>query len=381
MRYAFRKKRYQALASALDVVGGLASAARRVKPFPVSPKKILVVRLDQLGDLLPATALPQVLKENFGGAQVYFLTNPSGEALLRHNPYVDRVWVFEPGWYSRGKRNTPGALKEGKLVRELRNEKIDLAFSLRGDARENLLLRRAGVGFSVGYGITGGGFLLDRTAPYAEAAHESQHVLNLLAFAGIRPSPLKPKVYFSEEEERLFKEDLRRAGIEGKGWTGVQADAGTEAKEWPLDNLERFLSLCEKERPNAKLVFIGSDAGRGEWLERRLAESKSPNRRSLVGKTGLRQLLFLLRSLDRFIGADSGPAHAAASFGVPTLFLASGTNVFEKWKPPFENAEFLRHEVPCAPCHRIRCNVNGHPCMRDISPEAVLGWLKERAHA
>jgi ADP-heptose:LPS heptosyltransferase len=377
-RYTFRKKRMLALAAAADAAGRFLLRGRPVRKTPISPKKILLIRLDHLGDLLPATALPQLLKENFPGAQVHFVTNEAGEALLRNNPYVDRVWPFEPGWFVRGKRKAFG-MKYGALVRALRREKIDLAFSLRGDVRENWFLRRAGVHHAIGFGITGGGFLLDREAVYVKDVHESQHTLDLLRYAGVNASELEPRIYFSEEEEEKFKRDMRSWGMEPGRWIGFQADAGTEAKEWPLENLDALIAGCENWGSGARIVFVGSDPFRARWLEKRLGEHK--NRITLMGKTDLRQLFYVLKSVRSFVGPDSGPAHIAASFGHPTLFLYSGTNVVDQWRPMAENARLLRYPVPCSPCHLTVCPVKGHPCMSQIKPHDVLLWLKEHAHA
>ena len=111
-----------------------------------------------------------------------------------------------------------------------------------------------------------------------------------------------------------------------------------------------------------------------------LAGNPSLPWKNLIGRTSLRELLFLIRRSRLFIGPDSGPTHVAASYGIPTLFLYSGTNVFEQWRSLEENAEFLRHSVPCSPCHLTRCPVQGHPCMTGIEPSAILLWIKERSH-
>ena len=92
----------------------------------------------------------------------------------------------------------------------------------------------------------------------------------------------------------------------------------------------------------------------------------------------MRDLCLLMKRFRVFIGPDSGPTHIAASLGVPSLFLYSGTNVFEQWKPLSEAAVILRHSVPCSPCHLEVCNVQGHPCMSEIKPEAVLKALEEK---
>ena len=96
---------------------------------------------------------------------------------------------------------------------------------------------------------------------------------------------------------------------------------------------------------------------------------------SLTGELSLRELFTLMRKMRAFIGPDSGPTHIAASLGIPTLLLYSGTNEFDQWKSLSPSASFLRTDVYCAPCHRTVCPIKGHLCMAWIEPQKVLQWL------
>ena len=380
MRYVFQKKRYTAAASVLDALGGLFFRAHHHHfPEKFSPKKILVIRLDHMGDILPSTAIPQALKENFPEARIHFLTNSMGEALLKNNPYVDRVWVFNPNWFARGARKRREGLE--KMARQLRKERFGLGFSLRGDLRENWLLWRAAVKFRIGYGITGGSFLLTHAVPYASGAHESKHAFDLLRFAGISTEILPPKIYWSPEEEEDCRQRLALKGFTKDKWLGIQVDAGTAAKEWPWEHYRKLLELLERRTPQTRVVFFGSSHDRAKRLEAVLKNEGSKKWLNLVGYTDTRELFFLLKSLRFCVGPDSGPMHVAASFDIPTLFLFSGTNIFEAWKPLGESAYVLRHEVPCSPCRKTVCPIEGHPCMSGIQPESVMSWLEEHRHS
>lgn len=376
MSYVFRKKRYRTLATAVDTFGrGL--FRRRESPPPKDPKKILLVRLDHLGDVLAATGVPQVLKEHFPSAEVLFLTSEAGAALLANNPYVDRVIPYNAPWFNRGGRLRAAATYR-KLIGELRRLKIDLGLSLRGDARENLLLHLGRVRYKVGYGITGAGFLLERQLSYRIEAHESQHTLDVLRALGIRRDFLLPSLFFTAEEEARI--DAYRAETGQRLPIGVQLDAGSEAKRWPEGNRAAFVDEALETFPAARFVFVGQDAATGVWLDKRLRNAEPGQAANLIGKTSLRDLAMRLKACKLFVGPDSGPTHLAAAMGIPTLFLFSGTNVFEKWRSIAENADFLRNPVPCSPCHLRRCPVEGHPCMAGISAQKAILWLKERVH-
>jgi len=370
MDYVFRKKSTACFVSVVDIIGRVFFHLE--KPVPPKAESIVVVRLDHLGDILGSTGIPQSLKGSHPSARILFLTTSAGKALLENNPYVDEIIVYDPPWF---RRSGAGRGQGGfwKIVRELKKRRISIGLSLRGDARENLMLFLAGVRFRIGYGITGLGFLLNRQLTYREGVPEAHHSLDVLRALGIRREVLPPSLYFSEEEERR----ARSLGSEadGKKVVGIQFDAGSQAKTWPEANRSAFLEEVFQGLPGAQFLFLGSDPAMAAWLDKKLNGRPSVN---MVGKTSLRELLVRLKSCHYFVGPDSGPAHMAAALEVPTLFLYSGTNQFEKWRPEAENADFLRNPVSCSPCHLTVCNVDGHPCMAGIPAERAVHWLKER---
>ncbi len=79
----------------------------------------------------------------------------------------------------------------------------------------------------------------------------------------------------------------------------------------------------------------------------------------------------LLERADLFIGADSGPAHLAASAGTLSVVLFSGTNQPRQWRPWSRHSLTLRRRVPCQPCHQKVCPLANHPCMSGLDPDRV----------
>lgn len=380
MKYVFKRKTLRVLAAMLDAVGWFLFVAGRCRESPVKNfRNILILRLDHLGDILPATAIPQLLKEHFGGCGVTFLTSSAGAALLKNNPFVDEVLVYDAPWFARRRPVKKESAGFWQTVRQIQKRKFDLALCLRGDIRENFLVFAGGVSHRVGYGVTGGGFFLTRQLVYREGTHENQHTLDILRVLGIWLEVLRGVIYFTFEEEQFLRTHWQVNSLQ-KNWATVQLKAGTEAKQWPRSQAEEFMALCAEKLPQQSLLFIGDSMEGLEWLSDFFKKNPSLAWKNLIGQTSLRELFWLIRQSRFFIGPDSGPTHVAASFGIPTLFLYSGTNEFEQWKSLEENADFLRNPVPCSPCHKIHCPVPGHPCMSGIDPEQVLRWILERSH-
>ena len=93
------------------------------------------------------------------------------------------------------------------------------------------------------------------------------------------------------------------------------------------------------------------------------------------------ELAAVIEQSDLFVGADSGPAHLAAAVGTPAVVLFSGTNDPRQWQPWGTDVTVVRHEVRCSPCHRERCPLKEHPCMRGLEVEEVARTVEKAARA
>ena len=387
MKYVFRKRRYIVLAALLDAFGYFLFRLFGVRKSiqETAPRNILVIRMDHLGDVLMATSVPKLIKESFPGCRVTFLTSSWAAALLENNPFVDEVMLYDAPWFSKKRyRKTGKSGSFSKLIRSVREKNFDLAVGLRGDLRENYLMFRAGIKARVGYGITGGGFLLTKEIDYNYSAHESERTLDLLRALGARKASLAPELYFSQGEDTSLNQKFLELGrSRNDKYIGYQIDAGAESKEWPLESAKAFINNVAGQFPDYKIVLVGSNSEKSRLLRQPSGLPRNDTRArsegkviDLVGKTTIRDLCILGRKFSAFVGPDSGPSHIAAALGVKTVFLFSGTNDFERWKPLSENAFVLKHPTKCTPCYLDTCNVKGHPCMSEIKPDRVMRVLE-----
>jgi lipopolysaccharide heptosyltransferase II len=332
--------------------------------------------MDHVGDVLLATGVPKALKENYPQSRIIFLTSSWSAPLLENNPFIDEIVLYDAPWFSskRYKKDHKAHCLSG-LIRSLRGKNIDLALGLRGDLRENLILFLSKAKERVGYGITGGGFLLTQEVSYHRGVHETVHLLALLNALGIRCDSLEPKLYFEDSETQEFNARLEKFGLGPKDKIlSFLIGAGSSAKAWPMGHVNQFIKEFSIRHPEIKILLVGSS----QTLASKLAGVDGKQVINLVGETSLRELSLLIRRSLVFVGPDSGPTHIAAALGIPTIFLYSGTNCFEQWRPLAECATVLRQQVPCAPCALEACPIEGHPCMSEILPEMVLGALESR---
>jgi heptosyltransferase-2 len=402
---------------ALDFLGTISMAVfRRLRAIRrvEDPRRILVVQLDHLGDAVLSTPLIAALRNAYPAAAIDVLASPSNHEVFDAVPHVTRVLVAERTWFERHPDRWGFLRAVWSLGRSLRGAEYDLGIDVRGDVLSVMVLALAGVPRRVGWSMGGGSFLLTDVAPWIPGRHEVRSRLALLARLGIPldesarvdvPVPDEDRVNVARRLADAWpRRAVRRsevhtaAGRSGRvspAWEpralppelesiddeadwlhagrfspippilAVHLGAGNAAKRWPTRSwktlIERFLAA------GWRVVVVGGidDVP----LSKNLVTHE--RMRDWTGSLSVTQTTALLERADLFIGADSGPAHLAASAGTLSVILFSGTNQPRQWRPWSRHSLVIRHRVPCQPCHQKVCPLGDHPCMSKLDPDRV----------
>jgi heptosyltransferase-2 len=422
-RYRYSKLRWRVLVHALDLMGAVMMLAwRRFRPIrPVeNPKRILIVQLDHLGDSVLTSPLIAQLKLAYPAATIDVMASPSNHEVFEADPAVDRVMVAERTWFERQPQQWGFLRAVWNLGRAIRSEKYDLGIDVRGDVLTVLVLTLGGIPRRVGWAMGGGGFLLTDLAEWVRGRHEVRSRLALLVPLGITPDESARALVHVPDEDRGTvarwlseawpRKNTRRIEVPvGAGWTSrhhrneshrtppamlsrvlpedperlhagrfgalppmlaVHLGAGTAAKRWPRRHWSTLIQKFLDE--GWRVVIVGGPTDPP-------ASQDLPNHdrlRDWTGRLTVTQTTALLERADLFIGADSGPAHLAASTGTLSVILFSGTNQTAQWRPWSRYSLILRQRVPCQPCHQKTCPLADHPCMTSLEPDRVYRAAK-----
>jgi heptosyltransferase-2 len=359
MKYVFKKKTYLFLVVLFDILGYIFFSPSKLFKKKFAPKKILIVRLDHIGDFICTTPLFKIIKNNYPTSKLSVLVNPVVKNLADKNPYIDEVLIFEAFHLSREKKVSLRSIIT--LIKKIREGKFDLGIEPRGDLVSIIIMFLGRVRYRAGYGITGGGFLLDKEVKYDKNKHIIEKNKELLKVLNLSmEEEVYPEVYFDEEDQRYIEKILEEINYrKGKGVV-LHPFAGTEAKQW---NREKFKELITKLKEKGWSIFlVGTEKDKHNYKDIY----------DLRGKLTLAQLAYLIKRVGFFIGLDSGPAHIASSLGVKSLIICSGTNIVQNWIPPSENTWLIYKDVECKPCERKICFQRNHLCMEDINVEEVI---------
>lgn len=383
------KARLRRLATRL-IIGAFAAVARPPAPAapPDNPRRILVIRLDLLGDLMLSVPAIRAVRRRWPRAELVALVLPYTAPLLAHIPEVDRVITFDPNRLRpSGTPWRPAVWADLLgLIRRLRAQKFDAALALYGPWA-GLLAYLSGARFRVGYGAESHPKFFNLALPgrrYLERRHEAEYTLSVAAAVGAVGGPddywLRP---LPEAQARL-EARLAALGVPpGLPLIGVQAGAANgAAKQWYPEKWAAAAGELARRR-GAGVILTGT--ARERPLAEAIRAALGVPAWNLAGETDIPGLVALLGRLELFLAGDTGPMHLATALGVPTVAVHGPTDPALSGPWPPGRAVVVRLELPCSPCYDLTdaavCPLGHHNCLRLLGPGAVVAAAEEALRA
>ncbi|MBI4004308.1 MAG: glycosyltransferase family 9 protein [Candidatus Omnitrophica bacterium] len=159
---------------------------------PILPKRILVIRLDRLGDVILSTPVLQALRSRFPHAFIAMMVRPACHDVVEGNPALNEVILYD-------KEGTHHSVQATiRFARQLRRFDFDTALVLHPTNRSHWIPWLARIPVRVGYDRKCG-WLLTHRIPHRKqegSKHEAIYTLELLAPFAITPPSPKPFVPF-----------------------------------------------------------------------------------------------------------------------------------------------------------------------------------------
>jgi len=320
-------------------------------------KRILVVNVNWLGDAILTTPVFKAIKEKFPVSYVAVLCPERVREVFENNPYIDEIIIFDE------KKTHKSIFKKIKFVFELRKKRFETVFLIHRSFTKALICFFAGIPERIGYLRLKNISIVNKSVqPPSYDIHRQDYYFSLFEKSGITIKDRLPKVYTSEDKTQAHENLTMQAQDKHKYLVGVNPSANWLLKRWPR---EMFASLCDKliKELNCAVFFIGAknDAGTVSAVTLEMKEGYH----NLCGETNVKELTHLIEHMDLFISNDSGPAHLAASLGVPTLVFFGPTSS-KMTSPKGKIVKILEKPHKCEiPCYKLDCIDN--VCMKNIS--------------
>ena len=260
-----------------------------------SARRLLLVRLSAIGDLVFASPLISSARRRYPTAHLAWLVQPECAPMLRHHPDLDEVIEWPLGrWRRLGRERRLAALARevSAAVDALRQRRFDLAIDLQGLLKSALPARLCGAAERIGLGSReGGGLLMTRVVGRGPNSHEiSSEYRHLAERLGWPTDGFRQRVYPGVEAEQEAAALLSRYGLDN-GYAVLCPFTTRPQKHWVE---QRWALLAEQmlERFSLPSVMLG---GPGDVDAARSIATGCPDAMvNLVGKL-LKQMAFDLR--------------------------------------------------------------------------------------
>ncbi|HTS79770.1 MAG TPA: glycosyltransferase family 9 protein [Myxococcaceae bacterium] len=326
--------------------------------------RVLVFLRGGIGDVVFALPLLGDLRAGFPDAELVALSHDQGADVLRHAPAVDTV-------RSTGPLSVRASVAAS--LRALGPGPFDVALTPVRSARAAWLLHRSGARVRVGFGGGPERLLLTHVAPVRPfEVVFARRFERLAAALGLRTGA--PGRLVVDAVDR----DAARRRLESLGRSpptpllALHVGGGWPTKRWPVEHARALTGTLAAR--GAQLLLVGGAEDRPRARE----ISAGAPATAVLDRTGARvaETLAELSLADAAVGLDSGLSHAGVALGIPTVLLFGPNDPASV--APAAHARVLTQPLPCRPCNRRgkkRCPEGHHRCMRDTTPEQVLGAL------
>jgi heptosyltransferase III len=344
-------------------------AAPSGRLLPTRPR-ILVLKLDHIGDLVLAQPALRRLQEAFPDASFTLACGPWNVALAEVSGGFDRIVAFNV--FDANRRIDP----HDAVIRfaALNLGRYDLAIDLRHEPDTRSLLMAVDATWRAGFQAPAhaGGGHLDVVVPDSQDA---------LRAAGAKP--LHAEVRLEVLVAAVTASFGRRIAVPEPApltppYAVLAPGAGAPIKRWPLERLSVLAAGLIAEH-DLDIAIVGGEADIADGA-RLAAELPTERVRDLTGMLPLPALPALLRGARLFVGYDSGPTHLAAALGVPTVCVFAGVSDAAVWHPVGPAVTVIAGSAGCSPCRLTEAREcpNQRACLTVISANAVLAGCSRR---
>lgn len=287
-------------------------------------KKILIIKLGAIGDVLRTTSILPALRKKYGeDILVFWMTNPESVDLLKNNPFIDKIFPY----------NLENVLR-------IQQENFDILFSLEIDTPStilaNLVHSKEKFGFYFNEGMT---CCFNKNAEqYLETAFlQNKKMINRktyqeLIFDVCELSYAKEKPIFilSEKEKETGKNFLQNKGVlEGENLIGINIGSSSRWKSKFLD-VEKIKELIKNIPPSSKIIIL-SGPNEKEKKERLITELKREGISVLSNESDnpLREFVSIVNFCDVIITGDTLTLHLASALNKKIIALFFSTPDWE----------------------------------------------------
>jgi len=332
-------------------------------------KRILVIKLDALGDVLRTTCILPALKEEYPDSQIYWVTKKEAALLLKNNKEIDRVLIYEENY-----------------LNIILNEQFDLGICLDAEVSSASILSLSNCSRKLGFITDKSG----RLQPANDEAKDWYYMgLNdelkkknkstyreiIYKICGLKSSAYRPQITLDGTAVKYAEEFVTKNKLaDFKYIIGINTGGGSrwECKKWIKEYYDELIKMIQSEYKDAVIILFGGDE------ERRLLSDITLNTNESVLNAecydSVSKFAGIINLADIFITPDSLGFHISVALGKYTMVMVGPTSPQEL--EVYGKGEIIYNDsLDCIACYDSICKRNKE-CMKTITPGLIFGKIK-----
>lgn len=349
--------------------------------FCASPKRVLIVEIAGIGDVVCSTAVFKALRTRYPQAHITLMVDSVVKELAAQDANLDEIISFA---YC-AQRGLKGRLSLMRLMRE-----FDTVVCLIPSAAQLTAMCWSAVPrrYTVLPDVVTRSYqwlspLMTHAVPHTSDSPFVGTQLRLLVPMGVQQNDLTRQITVQESSRVHVHAYLTRPATR---WIGLAVGSGQGIKAIQPNVLESLIQqLLQTDGLGVVLIGGGKEATLATDLANAINSDRVVN---TAGAISLGDLPALIERLSVFVGVDSGVTYIADTLGIPLVYLPGPANPKDQ-APNKAKTVVLQHALPCAPCSRVfvtpkNCAVGTHDCIASFNASqisaAVMTQLKEADH-
>lgn len=346
---------------------------------PDGKVRILLVKVDHIGDLIHSFPAVEILRNAWPQAHFTLVCAPGNAALAEATRLFDKIIKFQyfPSYSEDLRHSPPDAFAK---IRAAVDDVYDLAIDLRHDADTRPLLAHIDARYRAGFqALPPYQCDLDLALANVETKNDStvttmHNIQRLTMLASVVVNTFKRRE--TQFPSRLVDVGSIAVNFPPKSYVVLSPGAGSSVRKWSKEKLAVLAKRIVSEM-SLKIVVVGGPR-EAEFSQAIAVELNEGEFLDLVGTAGLTDLARIIEGSSAFIGNDTGVTHLAATVGAPTVCIFSGAADARVWAPVGPKVAIVSNPVACSPC-RIQnvedCSYDIE-CMKKISVDDVFSVLQ-----
>lgn len=335
-----------------------------------SPKNILIVRTDRIGDVVLSLPMAQLIKKKYPDCNVAYFIRKYTSTLIDGNPFIDEVVIAE---------EADREILFGKNIKKIKSKNFDTCVVVNPTLKIASLMFLSGIQNRIGTGYRWYSFLFNQKVfehrKHAEK-HELEYNINLLNKIDISFNDFSNEIRFHVQIDEISSAKINSMLLEkgfkpGNKIVIIHPGSGGSSVDLPKGKLVKLTKMISTLK-SVTIIITGSEDESDLCKQFEISESVI----NLSGKLDLSLLKALINKADLFISNSTGPMHIAAALGVHVIgFFPKILSCSQKrWGPYTEKRTIFIPTIDCSNCNREQCEKLD--CMNSIDIGKVFDETK-----